>query len=91
MFMEPFKKIEMQEELIKLTQEIHKEIMDFPSRDSDEWMSEMIMVFFNKYNRKNYESKMNAEEFFLQKYGNRITASESWVIRFAEEYAKLKV
>lgn len=34
---------------------------------------------------------MNAEELFLQKYGNKITASESWVIRFAEEYAKLKV
>ena len=33
---------------------------------------------------------MNAEELFLQKYGNKITASESWVIRFAEEYAKLK-
>jgi hypothetical protein len=34
---------------------------------------------------------MNAEELFLHKYGNKITASESWVIRFAEEYAKLKV
>ena len=27
-----------------------------------------------------------AEELFLEKYGNKITASESWVIRFAEEY-----
>ncbi len=34
---------------------------------------------------------MNAEELFLEKYGNKITASESWVIRFAEEYAALKV
>lgn len=33
---------------------------------------------------------MNAEELFLQKYGNKITSSESWVIRFAEEYAQLK-
>lgn len=28
-----------------------------------------------------------AEELFLEKFGNKITASESWVIRFAEEYA----
>ena len=28
-----------------------------------------------------------AEELFLKKYGNKITANESWVIRFAEEYA----
>lgn len=31
---------------------------------------------------------MNAEELFLKKYGNKITAAESWVIRFAEEYAQ---
>ena len=30
-----------------------------------------------------------AEALFLEKYGNKITASESWVIRFAEEYSKL--
>ena len=30
---------------------------------------------------------MTAEELFLQKYGNKITAAESWVIRFAEEFA----
>lgn len=34
---------------------------------------------------------MSAEDFFLQKYGNKITASESWVIRFADEYAKIKI
>ncbi len=28
------------------------------------------------------------EELFLKKYGNKITASESWVIRFAEECVK---
>lgn len=33
---------------------------------------------------------MTAEELFLKKYGNKITASESWVIRFAEEYGSLK-
>ena len=32
---------------------------------------------------------MDAEQLFLQKYGNRIIASESWVIRFAEEYAAI--
>lgn len=32
---------------------------------------------------------MKAEDLFLKKYGNKITASESWVIRFAEEYAKI--
>ena len=32
---------------------------------------------------------MTAEELFLSKYGNKITASESWVIRFAEEYAEI--
>jgi hypothetical protein len=34
---------------------------------------------------------MNAEDLFLKKYGNKITASESWVIRFSEDYCKLKV
>jgi hypothetical protein len=34
---------------------------------------------------------MTAEELFLKNYGNKITASESWVIRFAEEYATLKM
>jgi hypothetical protein len=34
---------------------------------------------------------MTAEELFLEKYGNKITAGESWVIRFAEEYAKIKL
>ncbi len=29
------------------------------------------------------------EELFLKKYGNKITASESWVIRFAEGCVKL--
>lgn len=29
-----------------------------------------------------------AEEIFLKKYGNNITASESWVIRFTAEVAK---
>ena len=28
-----------------------------------------------------------AEDLFLKKYGNKITASESWVIRFAAEFA----
>lgn len=35
-------------------------------------------------------NKLTAEELFLKKYGNKITASESWVIRFAEEFAELK-
>ena len=34
---------------------------------------------------------MTATKLFLEKYGNKITASESWVIRFAEEYAKQEV
>lgn len=29
------------------------------------------------------------EKLFLSKYGNKITASESWVIRFAEECVKM--
>lgn len=29
-----------------------------------------------------------AEDYFEKKFGNKITASESWVIRFAEEYAE---
>lgn len=33
---------------------------------------------------------MKAEDLFLKKYGNKITPAESWVIRFAEEYADLK-
>jgi hypothetical protein len=32
-----------------------------------------------------------AEEYFLSKFGNKITATESWVIVFAEEYAKLRL
>lgn len=31
---------------------------------------------------------MTAEELFLKKYGNEITAKDSWVIRFANEYAE---
>ena len=31
---------------------------------------------------------MTAEELFLQKFGNKLTSNESWVIRFAEEYAQ---
>lgn len=34
--------------------------------------------------------QITAEKLFLSKYGNKITASESWVIRFAEEYAEEK-
>lgn len=33
---------------------------------------------------------MKAEELFLKKYRNKISAMDSWVIRFAEEYASLK-
>lgn len=33
---------------------------------------------------------MTAEEYFLSKFGNKITATESWVIVFAEEYATQK-
>ncbi len=29
-----------------------------------------------------------AADLFLEKYGNKITASDSWVIRFAEEHAE---
>lgn len=33
------------------------------------------------------ELKSKAEELFLSKYGNKITASESWVIRYAIDFA----
>ena len=29
-----------------------------------------------------------SEELFLAKYGNKISGSESWVIRFADDHAK---
>lgn len=38
--------------------------------------------------QKNELEKL-AEDLFLKKYGNKITASESWVIRFAAEFATL--
>jgi len=31
---------------------------------------------------------MTAEDYFEQKFGNKLKASDSWVIRFAEEYAQ---
>lgn len=34
---------------------------------------------------------MKAEEFFEKKFGNKITASESWVIRLMEEYAESRL
>jgi hypothetical protein len=34
---------------------------------------------------------MNAEDLFLKKFGNKMSAMESWVIRFAEDYAKIKL
>jgi hypothetical protein len=34
---------------------------------------------------------MNAEELFLKKFGNKMSAMESWVIRFAEDYAVMKL
>jgi hypothetical protein len=40
-------------------------------------------------NKETTDKITTAELLFLEKYGNKITASESWVIRFAEEYAKL--
>ncbi len=30
------------------------------------------------------------EAFFKSKYGNELKASDSWVLRFAEEYAQFK-
>jgi len=39
----------MKEELIKLSQEIHKEILDFPSRDCIEWMPLAIQEYIYKY------------------------------------------
>ena len=33
---------------------------------------------------------MTAEELFLEKFGNKLP-QESWVIKFAEEYAEMKV
>lgn len=32
---------------------------------------------------------MKAEELFLKKYSNKLSAVDSWVIRFADEYAKI--
>ena len=32
---------------------------------------------------------MTAEEYFLKKYGNKITANDSWVIKLAKEYIQL--
>lgn len=32
-----------------------------------------------------------AEDLFLEKYGNKITASDSWVLRFAIDYAQYHV
>jgi len=34
------------------------------------------------------ELEKAAEKYFLEKYGNQITASESWVIRFATEFGQ---
>lgn len=36
------------------------------------------------------KEEITAELFFFQKFGNKITASESWVIRFTNEYATIK-
>lgn len=33
-------------------------------------------------------NRMKASDLFEQKYGNRLSESESWVLRFAEQYAK---
>ena len=35
------------------------------------------------------ETTPTAEQLFLQKFGNKLSSNESWVIRFADEYASL--
>ena len=34
---------------------------------------------------------MTASEYFKQKFGNKLEASDSWVIRFAEEFAEILI
>ena len=38
----------------------------------------------------NENETLKAKDLFLKKYGNKITPAESWIIRFAEEYAEIK-
>jgi hypothetical protein len=45
------------------------------------------MKHFNYNNMEN----ISAEDFFEQKFGNKLKVTDSWVIRFAEEYATLKL
>ncbi len=40
-----------------------------------------------KEEAKTLSSNKEVEEFFKEKFGNELKASDSWVLRFAEEYA----
>ena len=59
------------------------EVMLFPN--NFEIMAQMYCDYLNRETKP----KISAAEYFEQKFGNKITANDSWVIRFAEEYNNL--
>jgi hypothetical protein len=40
---------------------------------------------------KDKTTELTAEKYFEEKFGNQLKATDSWVVRFAEEYAEKKL